>query len=735
MKTMVKDKVVPMTFQSFQRKRDHVAIIHGSYYRWIGPYLKVLDDMYLKDTGVPLKRTTFDNISQFNEWVYSAVSKKDLDFFLLFGFDFHRQYPYTFTLFYNSTGGSDPFRLLAPEDKSIGGEVMLTRMVWKNEFGENNDFRFSHTLLIRRTVDLVFAFLGPSMISLGLLSIIPLIVSQPVADITGEVRDYLQSCSMKLLPYWVSTFMVDFLVWIVLVSTTTIFLVLSDVLPIVQNKFNLWYVMVISGIGFLLMLYCLSFMFKTSDSATMNIYFMVVIVFLVPMIIDMLIGEKETPMWLEWFWALFPHINCMRVSSRIMRNAHVLVKPFSYYWSTRHEFPYMCSHFINIFLYSIILWIIEIVRVRFYSMNAHDSFTKFGKNMKIIREKQTITEEAIQMEKMVEQSHDFALRLYHVSRIFYNSEGNPIPAVNDISLGIKSGSVFGFLGANGAGKSTLMKIMTSMIPLSSGSVEINGFDISTLNERSHISVCPQFNSHLIPELTPSEHFYLFSLIFGLNPCDMEKKCYEILDILEMYPYINTLVKDLSGGQQRKLCVALSFMAPSDIVLLDEPTSSLDPYSRHSVHRLVSRFQGEKTILLCTHLLGEAEALCDTISIMAKGCLFTCGTPQYLSAKFGTEFRIDIGLIDSSKNSTKKCEDFFAKHLPQARLGIVRPLSRVYAIPSDSISLSDLFEIMQYGKKEDYGISYYTCTTSTLETVFLEIMKMADNDASNSFLSL
>jgi ABC-type multidrug transport system ATPase subunit len=187
------------------------------------------------------------------------------------------------------------------------------------------------------------------------------------------------------------------------------------------------------------------------------------------------------------------------------------------------------------------------------------------------------------------------------------------------------------------------------------------------------------------------------------------------------------VKELSGGCARKLAVGLSFLAPSTILLLDEPTASLDPVARRKVHEMIVDFKGEKTFMLCTHLLSEAESLCDMISIMVKGCIYTVGSPGYLSDKFGTEYKVDVMLEDDTERSAAACAQFFAQALPSAVLSITRPRARIYTVPAADIALPELFRVMQQGKQNGCGFSYYTCSSSSLERVFMEIVRMSELD--------
>lgn len=185
------------------------------------------------------------------------------------------------------------------------------------------------------------------------------------------------------------------------------------------------------------------------------------------------------------------------------------------------------------------------------------------------------------------------------------------------------------------------------------------------------------------------------------------------------------IKDLSGGNQRKLAVAISFLSNAHIILLDEPTSSLDPISRNQVHQLINKYKGQKTYMLCTHLLAEAEQLCDEISIMVKGCIFVIGTPQYLSQRFGTEWRVECTYIFPSYSNV--VDKYFEQHFPGSSKILGRENSGIYSIPVDRVSLPDLFDALDILKNRNDSISYFTFSCSTLEKVFLEIVQMASKE--------
>ena len=129
-------------------------------------------------------------------------------------------------------------------------------------------------------------------------------------------------------------------------------------------------------------------------------------------------------------------------------------------------------------------------------------------------------------------NNKWAIKINEVSRLFFNTTGEPIAAVNSVSLGIQEGSIFGFLGANGSGKTTLMKMIISLLPISNGSIEINGVDIKNM-ESSPISLCPQFNSHLCEEMTIYEHFQMYSKLYSYSNTDLFEKSEFIIEALNL----------------------------------------------------------------------------------------------------------------------------------------------------------------------------------------------------------
>jgi ABC-type multidrug transport system ATPase subunit len=243
-----------------------------------------------------------------------------------------------------------------------------------------------------------------------------------------------------------------------------------------------------------------------------------------------------------------------------------------------------------------------------------------------------------------------------------------------------------------------------------GAVEVDG----------EVVMVPQFNSHLTEEMTAEEHFKLFGHIYGIDGTEARQRFVTELGLEE---HVLKPVRTLSGGNARKLAIAVAMMSPAEVVLLDEPTASLDPVARHCVRDMINSFRGEKTMILCTHLLNEAEELCDSIAMMLKGSIYVVGSPAYLSDKFGTEWRMDVLF---SQPSDGRLGQVLRERVPGAKLIVSRPTNEIYGIPSDQIPIADLFKFMEKivgdGK---LGVKFFTVSSATLEKAFVELVQQSE----------
>ncbi len=207
-------------------------------------------------------------------------------------------------------------------------------------------------------------------------------------------------------------------------------------------------------------------------------------------------------------------------------------------------------------------------------------------------------------------------------------------AVNKISFEVKSGVIFGLLGANGAGKSTTIRILCGLLPLSGGSAEVAGIDVSGNPEgvKRNIGYMSQEFS-LYRDLTVEENIRFFGGVYGLSSKKIQERRDWILEMSGLQDRRNSLSGDLSGGMQQHLALGCAVIHEPGIVFLDEPTGGVDPLSRREFWKLINRFAAEgSTVLVTTHYLDEAE-YCNNLVFMHTGEIIASGNPAYIKENY------------------------------------------------------------------------------------------------------
>jgi lipooligosaccharide transport system ATP-binding protein len=221
-------------------------------------------------------------------------------------------------------------------------------------------------------------------------------------------------------------------------------------------------------------------------------------------------------------------------------------------------------------------------------------------------------------------------------------------AVRGIDVDVRRGEAFGFLGPNGAGKSSTMRMVAAVSPVSGGTLRILGLDPASNGPeiRARIGVCPQEDT-LDTEITVRENLYVYGRYFGLPRKEVRERVDELLEFVQLTEKAGAMVEDLSGGMKRRLTIARSLINRPEVLLLDEPTTGLDPQARHVVwDRLFRLKQQGVTLVLTTHYMDEAEQLADRLVVMDKGVIVAEGSPLGLIAEHSTrevaELRFGVG---------------------------------------------------------------------------------------------
>jgi lipooligosaccharide transport system ATP-binding protein len=216
-------------------------------------------------------------------------------------------------------------------------------------------------------------------------------------------------------------------------------------------------------------------------------------------------------------------------------------------------------------------------------------------------------------------------------------------AVDGIDVDVQPGEAFGFLGPNGAGKSSTMRMVGCVSPPTDGTLRILGMDPIADGPaiRARLGVCPQQDS-LDPELTVTENLTVYARYFGIPRAVARERAAELLEFVQLAERAKDKVEPLSGGMKRRLTIARALVNEPDLVLLDEPTTGLDPQARHLVwERLFRLKQRGVTLVLTTHYMDEAEQLCDRLVVMDRGKIVAEGSPRQLIDEHSTREVLEL----------------------------------------------------------------------------------------------
>jgi lipooligosaccharide transport system ATP-binding protein len=245
-----------------------------------------------------------------------------------------------------------------------------------------------------------------------------------------------------------------------------------------------------------------------------------------------------------------------------------------------------------------------------------------------------------------------------LTKVYGRSGGrDDFTAVDGIDLEVRRGEAFGVLGANGAGKSSTMRMIACVSPVTGGSLRILGRDSATdgARIRARLGVVPQDDT-IDSELTVRENLLIYGRYFGLSWKTLRERTRQLLEFTRLSEKADDAVATLSGGMRRRLTIARALINEPEIVLLDEPTTGLDPQARHLLwERLFQLKQDGVTLLLTTHYMDEAEQLCDRLVVMDAGKIVAAGTPADLITRYTTREVLELRFApDERQTMADKC---------------------------------------------------------------------------------
>jgi len=284
-----------------------------------------------------------------------------------------------------------------------------------------------------------------------------------------------------------------------------------------------------------------------------------------------------------------------------------------------------------------------------------------------------------------------------------------LAAVDSVDFDLQRGEAFGFLGPNGAGKTSTMRMIGCVSPVTDGKLSIFGLDPARdgVEIRGRLGVVPQEDS-LDMELTVRENIIVYGRYFGLARSVLRKRADELLEFVELTDRAKDRVEPLSGGMKRRLTIARSLVNDPEVLLLDEPTTGLDPQARHVVWDRLYRLKRQGvTLLLTTHYMEEAEQLCDRLVVMDKGKIVAEGSPRELIERYSTREVVELRFGDTRPDDFAYWTD-----------GLV---SRVEPLPDRVLLYTDNGDAASHGIHERGLVPESVLVRrSTLEDVFLHL---------------
>jgi ATP-binding cassette subfamily A (ABC1) protein 3 len=363
----------------------------------------------------------------------------------------------------------------------------------------------------------------------------------------------------------------------------------------------------------------------------------------------------------------------------------------------------------------------------------------------VTREKEVIEE----IERVANASD--GLRVQHLTRTFKSRQYGTTTAVDDVTFGVKNGEVFAIVGPNGAGKSTTIGMLRGEIQPSQNDAQIHLGNIDVRKDRraahARLGVCPQFDA--VDQMTVLEHLEFYAGVRGVS--DSKRNACQIVKAVGLDRFASSMASNLSGGNKRKLSLGIALIGNPELVLLDEPSSGMDPLAKRKMWKTLADFVPGRSVLLLTHSMEEADHLADRVGVLAKRVL-DIGTTKHLREKHGYGFHIQIickSAPHTPDEEIKAIQHWVEENLPGAEAegypyhGQMRfnvPARRPVAATTSTLTstpnaqeikeVEEDFEEATVGKlfvlleenKEKLGLEFYSVSPSTFDEVFLRVVK-------------
>ncbi|RWS28178.1 ATP-binding cassette sub-family A member 1-like protein, partial [Leptotrombidium deliense] len=573
-----------------------------------------------------------------------------------------------------------------------------------------------------------------------------------VGERTREEKQLQRIFGVGTLLYWFSALIWDMVTIIVSVALSAV-IIITFQLPVYTARLNLPAVLLLLfffGWAMISIVYLMEKMFQESSIAFMVIYCLALFVGMNTMVMRLLIDVfkivevsstfKST---FETVALVFPPYALLSGLVDITRN-QLFADIFTLFDQDVYENPFSMKllgrHYYTLAVEGALLFVVNLIIE--YACFSGIKANKRSSLSCYCNEDSDVAEERRRVAQ-TNNRYDI-LRVVNVSRVFNSIFGKKM-AVDHISFAVPKGEVlslvtsvyllykslfyqcFGLLGVNGAGKTTLFRILTGQIKPSSGEARINNKSIHRLLSSSyqHLGYCPQADA-LDFVLSPREHLKIYAKMKGINSLHIPTVVIESLHKFQLTQFADIPVNALSRGTKRKLCLAIAMIGNPKIVLLDEPTSGMDPLSRRCLwQNIQNAVRTQCSVVLTSHSMEECDILCSRLAIMVNGRFCCIGSPQYLKHKFGTGYTITLRLSEKHYNWNEAIQ-LIKTAFPCCILRAHHHNMLQFTLPTNNIALSAIFITLQ-SAKQSLRLQDFSVSQTTLDQVFVSFINQQRNE--------
>ncbi|KAG0231103.1 hypothetical protein BGW42_000520 [Actinomortierella wolfii] len=607
------------------------------------------------------------------------------------------------------------------------------------------------------------SFIVPAFMTFAFSFFITFVASNLVYEKEKGQKNHLQSMGIKPGTYYMARFVIDYICYFLPVVMT---FVLMGALRLQMITSGSWvpylFLLVISGFPFISLGYLLSVFFNDSQAVGQVLGIGISVVVFIPYFFVQFVFGGASLLAIILVGVIAPTFALERSISAVAmaQTTGVAYTVKDAFDITRPVFPSMILFVVQSFIYiGLLFWIESLIQSRRSfkdvilgrrpsdeskasqikaQQDAADDPRLKRQDTSILldgkfRERDAeVIEETIRLRAQGLSSSDDdddAVRLLGLSKTFHLKGKRDLTILDNVYLSFKKNECFGYLGPNGAGKTTSIKILTGALSPTSGNATIYGKTVVPFHDelRSMIGICPQFDV-LWPDLTCREHLWLFARVKGVADDQVEAAVDQMIREMGLGPLGNKKAKTFSGGNKRRLSLAMAVIGAPKIVFLDEPTTGVDVSIRQAIWSSIRKLKRHSCVILTTHSMEEADALCDRIGIITNGHIQALGTSQRLKNTYGAGYKVIVKTRDPSPQNTNAVTRALEETVGAGRVTLVQALgtnldyelSRSEGERTTDM-LAKLFRVFEQ-HRQDLDIEDYSVSQTTLAQVFIEFAK-------------